>query len=99
GPATTTPINTASAQAVVITIQPLLCPLVPVSTTFATTPPPMRIRKKVPRTSALKGVIRQVFRSYRRDFVCLRFIYGTSYKEPVPSLLMIFGYAHFRKQV
>src|SRR5690606_6461670 len=68
GPATTTPIKTPKAQAVVMTIQPsLLCPLVFSSITLATTPAPMVIRSAVPTNSATKIFILflyPVFRSF-----------------------------------
>src|SRR5690606_23256546 len=55
GPATTTPINTPNAQAVVMTIQPsLLCPFVFSSKTLATTPEPIEMSKAVPTNSATK---------------------------------------------
>lgn len=57
GPAMVTPAKTANAQAVVITIQPELFPFVSLSTTFATTPFPKRIRIAVPMISAINGVI------------------------------------------
>src|SRR5690606_30614453 len=47
----------ANAQAVVMTIHPELLPLVPLSTTLATTPPPKRIIAPVPMISATNGVI------------------------------------------
>lgn len=47
-----TPAKTANAQAVVITIQPELFPFVSLSTTFATTPFPKRIRIAVPMIGA-----------------------------------------------
>ncbi|MNR05800.1 hypothetical protein D3C85_1218480 [compost metagenome] len=58
GPATTTPTNTASAQAVVMEIQPPLFPFVPLSTTLATTPLPKRIMSAVPINSARYMFIR-----------------------------------------
>src|SRR5690606_19469620 len=61
GPAITTPTNTASAHAVAMTIQPPLFPLVPVKTTLATTPPPNRIRNPVPISSAINGVISEIY--------------------------------------
>src|SRR6266404_8799190 len=52
GPATTTPQNTASPHAIVMTIQPEFWPFDLASNTPATTPSPRRISVPVPRTSA-----------------------------------------------
>jgi hypothetical protein len=52
-----TPTNTAIAQAVVMTIQPELLPLVLLNKTLATTPSPSRIRNIVPITSPIKMFI------------------------------------------
>ncbi len=58
-----TPVNTAIAQPIVITIQPLLNPFVLLSTTLATTPSPRIISIAVPISSPVKGVIHQIFKS------------------------------------
>src|SRR5690606_928347 len=53
-----------------MTIQPLLCPFVPWSTTLATTPPPSRIRKPVPISSAINGVIIWFSYCLLKSFCC-----------------------------
>src|SRR5262249_16578510 len=54
---TNAPTNTAIAQPEVMTIQPLLLPLVPLRTTFATTPSPRRMSSAVPMISPRNAVI------------------------------------------
>src|SRR5262245_48603731 len=54
GPAINTPVNTANAHAVVMTIQPLFWAFERLSRTPATTPSPSRTRAPVPSTSARK---------------------------------------------
>src|SRR5690242_19824257 len=48
---------TANAHPAVMTIQPLFCPFVLLSTTFATTPSPRMISSMVPSSSARNGDI------------------------------------------
>src|ERR1051325_491265 len=61
----TTPTKTASAQPSVMTIQPELFPLVPLSSTLATTPSPNRISNAVPINSPRNGFMNLLFRCDR----------------------------------
>ena len=56
-----TPTNTAMAQPNDITIQPPLLPKVLFNTTLATTPLPNKIKRQVPVSSEIKGVIAGCF--------------------------------------